>query len=66
MREALDSLEIPYYVHNIGKGSPKRDEFKKMAGKMQVPYIIDENTGKQMFESEDIVKYLYETYAPRE
>jgi hypothetical protein len=63
----LDVLEIPYYVHNIAKGSPEREEFKKLTGgKMQVPFMIDENTGKQMFESEDIVKYLYETYSPKE
>jgi hypothetical protein len=28
-----------------------------------VPYLIDANTGVQMFESADIVRYLRKTYA---
>jgi glutathione S-transferase len=65
VRETLDTLEIPYIAHNLGKGSPKRKEFESMSGKMQFPYLVDENTGKRMFESTDIVQYLYDTYAPR-
>jgi glutathione S-transferase len=30
---------------------------------MQVPYLIDPNTGQAMFESADIVAYLERTYA---
>jgi len=30
---------------------------------MMVPYLVDDNTGKAMFESADIVKYLNATYA---
>lgn len=29
-----------------------------MQGKMQVPYLVDPNTGVKMFESAEIVKYL--------
>jgi len=65
VRETLDILEIPYIAHNLGKDSPKRKEFAAMSGKMQVPYLYDENTGKRMFESTDIVRYLYNTYSPR-
>jgi len=64
VREALDSLEIPYTVHNIAKGSPKRSAFIALSGKMQVPYLIDENTEVKMFESQDIVDYLYKNYNP--
>jgi glutathione S-transferase len=28
-----------------------------------VPYLVDPNTGREMFESAEIRKYLYETYA---
>jgi glutathione S-transferase len=62
-REALCSLEIPYVLHNVAKGSPKRAAFVERSGKMQVPYLIDPNTGEEMFESADIVEYLNETYA---
>jgi glutathione S-transferase len=30
---------------------------------MMVPYLVDPNTGVEMFESADIVRYLEETYA---
>lgn len=63
VREALCSLELPYLLHNVGKGSPRRVSFTKRSGKMMVPYLADPNTGKEMFESADIVAYLYRTYA---
>lgn len=61
-REALCELELPYMLHNVAKGSSRRDAFVKRSGKMMVPYLIDPNTGKEMFESADIVAYLHETY----
>ena len=33
------------------------------AGKVQVPYLIDPNTGTELFESADILAYLNKTYA---
>ncbi len=62
-REALCALELPYVLHNVAQGSPSRAAFRRLSGKMQVPYLIDPNTGEQMFESADIVDYLYRTYA---
>jgi glutathione S-transferase len=63
VREALCSLEIPYVLHNVAKGSPRREAFVARSGKMQVPYLVDPNTGRAMFESAEIVAYLEETYA---
>jgi glutathione S-transferase len=62
-RERLCVLELPYRLHNVAKGSPKRAEFVRRSGKMMVPYLVDPNTGKEMFESADIVAYLDDTYA---
>ena len=62
-REALCELELPYLVHNVAKGSPGREAFVRRSGKMMVPYLVDPNTGEEMFESGDIVAYLYATYA---
>ncbi len=62
VREALCSLEIPYVLHNVAKGSPSRDAFVARSGKMQVPYLVDPNTGAEMFESAEIVAYLERTY----
>ncbi len=62
-REALCSLEIPYLLHNVAKGSPGREAFVERSGKMMVPYLIDPNTKTEMFESAEIVEYLRATYA---
>lgn len=61
-REALCELELPYLLHNVAHGSPSRKAFIERSGKMQVPYLYDPNTGKAMFESADIVRYLHATY----
>lgn len=37
-------------------------EITNMQGKMQVPFLIDPNTGVEMFESRQIVKYLDKQY----
>jgi glutathione S-transferase len=63
VREALCELELPYLLHNVAKGSPRRADFVARSGKMMVPYLADPNTGRELFESADIVRYLNETYA---
>jgi len=63
VRDALCTLEVPYILHNVAKGSPRRDAFVARSGKMQVPYLHDPNTGRALFESADIVAYLDTTYA---
>lgn len=62
VREVLNDLEIPYLLHNVGKGSAGREAFRARAGKVMVPYLADPNTGKEMHESADIVAYLESTY----
>jgi len=62
-REALCKLELPYVLHNVAKGSRHRSDFVARSGKMMVPYLVDPNTGREMFESGDIVAYLHATYA---
>jgi glutathione S-transferase len=83
VRETLSELEIPYLLHNVGKGkqvdwmppplrarlrpndemtTENRRAFVKRSGKMQVPFLIDPNTGVEMFESADIKAYLLKTY----
>jgi len=64
-RETLCELEIPYVLHNVGKDSPGREAFVRRSGKMMVPYLADPNTGREMFESADIRKYLIKTYGAR-
>lgn len=62
VRERLCELELPYHLHNVARGSAAREAFAERSGKMQVPYLVDPNTGVEMFESADILAYLDETY----
>jgi glutathione S-transferase len=64
VRERLCILELPYVLRNVGKGSAAREAFVELSGKMQVPYLVDPNTGSSLFESAAIVEYLDRTYAP--
>jgi glutathione S-transferase len=63
VREKLCVLELPYRLHNVAKNSPSRAAFALRSGKMMVPYLVDPNTGVEMFESAAIVDYLHATYA---
>ena len=62
VREALSELDLEHVVRNLPKGSPKRDELVRRGGKMQVPYLVDPNTGTETYESDDIVGYLQKRY----
>ena len=62
VRDSLCELELPYILHNVGKHSPSRPAFIARAGKMRVPYLVDPNQRREMFESADIVRYLHDTY----
>jgi glutathione S-transferase len=62
VREKLCTLELPYRLHNVAKGSPSRPAFERRAGRVQVPFLVDPNTNVEMFESADIVHYLEATY----
>jgi glutathione S-transferase len=58
VREVLSELNLEHVIRNLPKGSPKRAELVERGGKMQVPYLVDPNTGREMYESDDIVAYL--------
>lgn len=62
VRFTLCELELPYVLHNVAKGSPRREAFIARSGKMQVPWLHDPNTGWQGFESLEIERYLERTY----
>ena len=63
VRERLVELEIPHIARNCARGSSKRQELFEKTGTFQVPFIEDPNTGVNMFESADIIRYLNENYA---
>ncbi len=64
VREALTELDLDVVILPCPKqGQRFRPELVARAGKAQFPYLVDPNTGAEMYESLDIVAYLYETYA---
>jgi len=55
--------EIRYEnMHNYMPGTENRRKFLERTGKIMMPYIVDPNTGVDMFQSKDIQDYLRETY----
>mmetsp|Transcript_9060 Transcript_9060/g.15567 ORF Transcript_9060/g.15567 Transcript_9060/m.15567 type:complete len:350 (-) Transcript_9060:80-1129(-) len=63
VRETLVELELPHLMISCARGSPKRQQLFEEKGLFQVPYLIDPNTGVEMFESAEIVEYLEKTYS---
>jgi glutathione S-transferase len=63
VREALSMLDLPALVHPCPKGGTRfRPEVNRRGGKTQFPYFVDPNSGREMYESKEIVRYLADTY----
>ncbi len=62
VREVLCELDLDYLEHPVAHGSPRRQQLLKMGGKVQVPYLVDPNSGTRLYESDDIIDYLNEIY----
>jgi glutathione S-transferase len=63
VREALTALDLDALVHPCPKGGKRfRPRVRELGGKEQFPFLVDPNTGKQMYESDEIVAYLFTTY----
>ena len=66
VREVLTELDLDALILPCPKGGHRyRDEVIKRGGKAQFPYLVDPNTHTEMYESADIIKYLFATYAGR-
>ena len=66
VREALTELDLDVEICPCPKGGERfRPELEERGGKRQFPYLVDPNTGMEMYESLDIVDYLFETYGQR-
>lgn len=65
VREAVIWLDLDVLFYPCPQGGPTYREFvKRTGGKSQFPYMVDENTGVSMYESDDIIDYLYDKYGP--
>jgi glutathione S-transferase len=62
VREKLDALCLPHIMVSCSRGSANRDRMVARTGRFQVPFLVDPNTGLELFESTEIVKYLEAVY----
>ena len=66
VREVFTELDLDVEIYPCPRtGKRYRPEVIERGGKAQFPYLVDPNTGVEMYESLDIVAYLYETYGQR-
>ncbi|MCH8497030.1 MAG: glutathione S-transferase N-terminal domain-containing protein [Marinobacter sp.] len=66
VREVFSALHLDVEIRPCPKGGSRfRQEAEAKGDKQQFPLLVDENTGTVLYESEDIVEYLFSTYAKR-
>jgi glutathione S-transferase len=59
----MGSASVRDRLHRAPKDTGRnRAKLLARAGHVQVPYLVDPNTGTEMFESADIIRYLENTY----
>jgi len=67
VREIINLLDLTVeYRPCPGARQGFSDELFHKTGRRTVPYLIDPNTGSEMFESGDQIEYLIQTYGPPE
>jgi glutathione S-transferase len=67
VREVLTELDLDAEIYPCPKSGERfRPELVSRGGKAQFPYLVDRNTGVEMYESLDIIEYLFTTYGQRE
>jgi glutathione S-transferase len=62
VKEKLSALGLPHRIVSCSRGSRNRDRMVENTGRFQVPFLVDANTGIEMFEGAEIVEYLEAVY----
>jgi glutathione S-transferase len=63
VREVITLLNLDVEIYPCPKAGQKyRPLVKEKGGKKQFPFLIDENTGDQLYESQDIIHHLFKHY----
>lgn len=64
VREVLTELGLEVEIYPCPKGGSRfRQEVLAIGGKAQFPFLVDPNQDVWLYESADIISYLYATYA---
>lgn len=62
-REAFTALHLDVEIYPCPKGGSRfRAEAERLGGKQQFPLLVDPNTNTVMYESQDIIAYLFGHY----
>ncbi len=63
VRVVLSMLDLDVVIYSCPRGGQRfRPVAERLGGYQQFPYLVDPNSGVQMYESADIVDYLVATY----
>ena len=62
VREALSELDVDYISRPCARGSNNREHVQTRGGKVLFPFLVDPSGGRALYESEDIITYVAETY----
>ncbi len=66
VREVLTELDLDAEIYPCPKGGQRfRGEVRELGGKEQYPFLVDLNTGAKLYESVEILRYLYDNYSTR-
>lgn len=57
VHQVFQAEGIPYLEINAERGMAGSKELVRLGGKQQVPFLVDEEAGVFMYESEDIIHY---------
>ncbi len=63
VREVLSELDLNAVIYPCPpRGSRFRTAVRERGGREMFPYLVDPNTGVEMYESSEIIEYLQRTY----
>ena len=61
----LEDRGIEYEERDVYENEAWMDELLELGGKRQMPYLVDTERGVSMYESQDIITYVADTYGER-
>jgi glutathione S-transferase len=63
VREVLTELDLDVIIYPCPKGGQRfRSRMLTLGGREQFPYLVDPNTGRSLYQSTDIIAYLFLQY----
>jgi glutathione S-transferase len=58
---AGEEMHIEFEIKNVSD-SALAAELISLGGKLQLPYLVDHENNKEMYESDDIIAYLHQNF----